>query len=130
MTVAKPIPPAPEELALIIIRRDGFASSEPGSILANNGRAWRYQDDGLSEVPWSEYERATGSDDQKDWPPYTITFAVSPLSADNTLTMEVYALYDAGIIEGSRGGADTIWTLKYQDETWQVMDIEYSMFDD
>ena len=115
-----------EETALIIMCENSglFNSSRAsGTILASGEHAWRYQDDRLMEVAWSDYEIALHSSNQKDWPPYTITFSVSPLSDDNSIQVEVSILYDTGFTEDSRGGNSSIWKLKYLEGQWQVIDI-------
>lgn len=126
-----PPPLSREEAALVIIRAEGFVNSShaAGSILASDGTAWRYNGDGLTEVPWSEYERAL-ADDPADWPPYTITFTVSPSSTAGTVHVDVSTIYDMGLMEGSRGGNDTSFTMRQVDGRWRVIDVEYTMFDD
>lgn len=125
------LPLSPKEAALLIVSTEGFVNSGhvAGSILASDGTAWRYNDDGLTDVPWSEYERALG-DDPAGWPPYTITFTVSPPAADGTVRVAVSTIYDMGLVEGSRGGNETSFTLRREDGRWRVIDVEYTLFDD
>ena len=120
-----------EETALIIMREDSGLlnlSRASGTILASGEHAWRYQDDRLTEVAWSDYENAIKSVNQKDWPPYTISFEVSPLSDDEIIQVEVSILYDMGFTEDSRGGNSSTWKLKYQEGQWQVIGIDEGAF--
>jgi len=119
-----------EDAALIIMREDSGLinlSRASGSIIASGEHAWRYQDDQLIEVEWGEYENALNSSDRKDWPPYTVTFSVSPLD-DKSIQVDVSILYDRGITEDSRGGNSSIWKLKYQEGQWQVIGIVEGSF--
>ena len=116
-----------EKLALLIMRRgDVNPIYSAGSILASDNRAWRYQNDELIEVAWSDYERALNSDDRDDWPPYTISFTITSLSDDEAV-VSVATDYDQGICEESRGGCESTWRLKYEDGGWRIQDIEYKM---
>lgn len=126
MTESIPVPVSPEQIALLIIRREGFVnkSGADGSILATNGHAWRYSTDQLAEVPWSDYLDAVNGE---FCPPYTIEFTVGSVSADRTLQVSVVTLYDIGICEESRGGNETVWTLRHLDGEWQVVAVDYIM---
>ncbi len=119
-------PTEEEEIALLIIREEGFVNTSrtSGSILASDKRAWRYQDGHLTETAWSDYESALNSNDRNDWPPYTIKFSISAPLADQTIQVDVSTYYDMGITENSRGGNDSVWNMKYQAGQWQVLDME------
>jgi hypothetical protein len=116
-----------KEIALVIIRGKGIVHASPGSIIACGSQAWRYEDDRLVEVPWSVYENALNSKNRNHWPPYTITFSVSPLSDDKTVQVDVRTYYSRGITERSRGGEDSVWKLKYQEGQWQVIDTKRTL---
>ena len=123
------LPVSLTEIALLIIRKDGFvnASRIAGSMIASAGKAWRYQDDQLIEVPWVDYEMSRNSDNPKDWAPYTIGFTISHFTDDQTIRVNVTTYYDIGMSEDSRGGNESTWMLKYQDNGWKILDIEYQM---
>lgn len=120
-----------EDTALIIMREDSGLinlSRVSGSIIASGEHAWRYQDDQLIEIELGEYENALNSSDRNDWPPYTITFSVSPPSEDKSIQVDVSIFYDRGITEDSRGGNSSTWKLKYQERRWQVISIVEGRF--
>ncbi|RJP82275.1 MAG: hypothetical protein C4522_03555 [Desulfobacteraceae bacterium] len=123
------VPVSLTEIALLIIRKDGFvnASRIAGSMIASAGKAWRYQDDQLMEVPWEDYEKSCNSDNRKDWPPYTIGFTISHLPDNQTVRVDVTTDYDMGVSGNSRGGNESTWILQYQDNGWKIRDIEYQM---
>lgn len=122
-----PTPPTAIELALCILRKQGFINTQhaTGTLLASEGRAWRYQEDQLIEVSWCQYEKALNSTNRADWPPYTISFNISSLPDSHTITLSVVTDYNQGICEESRGGNETAWYLCYQDGAWQVRTIDY-----
>lgn len=122
-----PAPPTAAELALCIMRRQGFITTQhaTGALLASEGRVWRYEEEQLTEVPWREYEKALNSPHHADWPPYTIGFSISSRPDSHTILLSVETYYDQGICEASRGGNETAWSLCYQDNVWQVCALDY-----
>lgn len=125
-----PLPVLLEELALLIIRNRRFVNTgyTSGSILASDGKAWRYLDDRLVEVPWSDYECAVNSGDRKEWPPYTITLENLQVSEDGqSVWLDVTTVYDMGMVESSRGGNESRVLVKYGDGGWHIAEIEALM---
>lgn len=122
----------PAELALLIIRHEGFVNlaAAAGSLLTCEGRVWRYQDERLSPVAMSEYQRAFDRQQQATWPPYTISFSRSEWSAEQTLRLDIELLYARGIDDNSRGGSSSIWRVQRQPDGWRVLAIEAWMDSD
>lgn len=119
-------------LALLIMHCERFVGQQraDGSLLCCGEQIWRYQHGKLQPASRDEYEHALSSPARSDWPPYTIRFEpVSAPTADD-LIMAVDVTYDCGITEDSRGGSCSTWQLQQTAAGWQVLSIDYDMFDD
>ncbi len=120
------------ELAQLILRHEGFVNLQAaaGTLLACDGRVWRYQEDELVPATIADYERAFDRQYQADWPSNTISFSCSEWSPEQTLRLDIELFYSCGIDPDSRGGSSSIWRVQRQPSGWRVLAIEAWMDSD
>lgn len=120
------------EVAQLLIGHSGLINPSrlSGAILASDGKAWCHDEGKFIEVPFLEYERAIASIDPNEWPPNVVYFELAKASAPRTLTVHVQITYDSGLVEGSRGGAESEVTLIDDGRCWQIGRVDDTMFSD